>query len=216
VVGGDGGGAGGGAVSPASPPPRPPPRPCLRGPPPPPDGARPLPAPGPRRDPADGHRAVALDSRVGPRTDSSRGGVADGQYPHRGSACGGPADHAAGRLVKEDGAMRMWSIGVGGAGWFAGGRGGARARERHSGGGAGGGGAAQIARGEGGRGGGRETKPARRTFEVTSSTRIARVQRAAMGDDGWPGGWASEPTKLSNVHVGDFVTVSVEPHGRRN
>ena len=110
--------------------------------------------------------------------------------------------------------MRMWSIGLV-AGWFAVAAVGALAVERHS-------GVVtevsdtQIAIDEMGPWLGPETKAARRTFEVTSSTRIARVQRAAMGDDGWPGGWASEPTKLSNVHVGDFVTVSVEPHGRRN
>ena len=111
--------------------------------------------------------------------------------------------------------MRMWSIGLVVASWFAVAAVGALAVERHS-------GVVtevsdtQIAIDEMGPWLGPETKPVRRTFEVTSSTRIARVQRAVKGDDGWPWGYASEPTKLSNVHVGDFVTVSVEPHGRRN
>ncbi|HMB32375.1 MAG TPA: hypothetical protein VKV41_00010 [Methylomirabilota bacterium] len=110
--------------------------------------------------------------------------------------------------------MRILSIGLV-AGWFAVAAVGALAVERHA-------GVVtevsdtQIAIDEMGPWLGPETKPVRRTFEVTSSTRIARVQRAVKGDDGWPWGYASEPTKLSNVHVGDFVTVSVEPHGRRN
>jgi len=35
---------------------------------------------------------------------------------------------------------------------------------------------------------GPETKPVRRIFEVTSSTRIARVQRSVEGEKGWPWG----------------------------
>ena len=110
--------------------------------------------------------------------------------------------------------MRILSVGLV-ASWLAVAAVGALAAEKHS-------GVVtevsdtQIAIDEMGLWQGPETKPVRRIFEVTSSTRIARVQRAAMGDDGWPGGWASEPTKLSDVHAGDFVTVSVEPHGRRN
>jgi len=111
--------------------------------------------------------------------------------------------------------MRIWSIGLVVASWFALAAVGALAVERHS-------GVVtkvsdtQIAIDEMGVWKGPETKPVRRTFEVTSSTRIARVQRAVKGDNRWPGGWASEPTKLSDVHVGDFVTVSVEPHGGRS
>jgi hypothetical protein len=60
------------------------------------------------------------------------------------------------------------------------------------------------------------TKPVRRVFEVTSSTKIARVERSVEGDEGWPWAYVSEPTDLSAVHVEDFVTVSVESRGRHN
>src|SRR5215470_11466208 len=73
-------------------------RPFLRGPAYHADRARALLALGARSDPDDGYRAVALDSRGGPRAHPSRGGVAHGQYPHRGSARGRPADYAAGGL----------------------------------------------------------------------------------------------------------------------
>ena len=110
--------------------------------------------------------------------------------------------------------MRIWSVALV-AGWFAVAAVGALAVERHS-------GVVtevsdtQIAIDEMGPWEGPATKPVRRVFEVTSSTKIARVQRSVEGDKGWPWGYASEPAELSNVHVGDFVTVSVEPRGRRN
>jgi hypothetical protein len=63
---------------------------------------------------------------------------------------------------------------------------------------------------------GPSTTPVRRVFEVTASTKIARVERSLAGEEGWRRGYVSEPADLSSVHVGDFVTVSVEPRGRRN
>ena len=63
---------------------------------------------------------------------------------------------------------------------------------------------------------GPSTKPVSRTFEVTPSTKIARVERSVEGDEGWPWAYVSEPTDLSTVHVGDFVTVIVGPRGRHN
>ena len=63
---------------------------------------------------------------------------------------------------------------------------------------------------------GPRTMPVRRVFEVTASTKVARVERSLQGEEGWPRGYVSEPIDLSSVHVGDFVTVSVEPRGRRN
>ena len=63
---------------------------------------------------------------------------------------------------------------------------------------------------------GPSTKPVRQTFDVTASTKIARVERSVKGDEGWPWAYVSEPADLSVVHVGDFVTVSVEPRGRHN
>src|SRR5262249_39683466 len=110
--------------------------------------------------------------------------------------------------------MRILSIGLV-AGWFAVAAVGALAVEKHS-------GVVtevsdtQIAIDEMGPWEGPGTKPVRRIFEVTSSTRIARVQRSVEGDKGWAWGYVSEPAELSNVYVGDFVTVSVEPRGRRN
>jgi len=63
---------------------------------------------------------------------------------------------------------------------------------------------------------GPRTMPVRRVFEVTASTKVARVERSLQGEEGWRRGYVSEPIDLSSVHVGDFVTVSVEPRGRRN
>jgi hypothetical protein len=63
---------------------------------------------------------------------------------------------------------------------------------------------------------GPSTKPVRRAFEVTPSTKIARVERSVEGDEGWPWAYVSVPADLSTVHVGDFVTVSAEPRGRHN
>ena len=60
------------------------------------------------------------------------------------------------------------------------------------------------------------TKAIRRVFEVTPSTKIARVERSMKGDEGWPWAYVSEPSDLSAVHVEDFVTVSVESRGRHN
>ena len=63
---------------------------------------------------------------------------------------------------------------------------------------------------------GPRTMPVRRVFEVTASTKVARVERSLQGEEGWPWAYVSEPIDLSSVHVEDFVTVSVEPRGRRN
>jgi len=110
--------------------------------------------------------------------------------------------------------MRVWSIGLV-ASWFAVAAVGALAVEKHS-------GVVtevsdtQITIDEMGPWEGPASSPVPRIFEVTSSTRIARLQRSVEGDKGWPRGYASEPAALSDVHVGDFVTVSVEPRGRRN
>jgi len=110
--------------------------------------------------------------------------------------------------------MRILSVGLV-ASWLAVAAVGALAAEKHS-------GVVtevsdtQIAIDEMGLWQGPETKPVRRIFEVTSSTRIARVQRSVEGEKGWPWGYASKPAELSEVHVGDFVTVSVEPRGRQN
>ena len=110
--------------------------------------------------------------------------------------------------------MRMFSVALV-AGWFAVAAVGAFAVEKHS------GVVAevnetQIVIEEMGPWQGPGTKPALRVFEVTSSTRIARVQRSVEGDQGWPWAYVSEPAELADVHAGDFVTVSVEQRGRHN
>ena len=63
---------------------------------------------------------------------------------------------------------------------------------------------------------GPDTKPTRRTFELTSATKVDRVERAPEGSNGWPWSYVSRPLDLSALRAGDYVTVTVDPAERRN
>jgi len=74
----------------------------------------------------------------------------------------------------------------------------------------------RISIGEMGRWLGPEAKPMRHAFRVTSATRVERVGRTAQGSDGWSWSYVSRPEELSDLHPGDYVTVTVDPAERRN
>jgi hypothetical protein len=63
---------------------------------------------------------------------------------------------------------------------------------------------------------GPDTKPMRRTFQLTSATKVDRVERAPEGSDGWRWSYVSRPLDLSALRAGDYVTVTVDPAERRN
>jgi hypothetical protein len=63
---------------------------------------------------------------------------------------------------------------------------------------------------------GPDTKPMPRTFQLTSATKVDRVERAPEGSDGWPWSYVSRPLDFSALRPGDYVTVTVDPAERRN
>jgi len=63
---------------------------------------------------------------------------------------------------------------------------------------------------------GPDTKPMGRTFQLTSATKVERVERAPEGSNGWPWSYVSRPLDLSALRTGDYVTVTVDPAARRN
>jgi hypothetical protein len=63
---------------------------------------------------------------------------------------------------------------------------------------------------------GPETKPMRRAFQLTSATRVERVERTAKGSEGWSWSYVSRPQEPSDLRPGDYVTVTVDPEERRN
>ena len=63
---------------------------------------------------------------------------------------------------------------------------------------------------------GPDTRPMRRAFLLTSATKIDRVERVPEGSDGWPWSYVSRPEELTDLRPGDYVTVTVDPDGRRN
>jgi hypothetical protein len=63
---------------------------------------------------------------------------------------------------------------------------------------------------------GPNTQPIRRTYSWNSGTRIAQAERASEGVGGWQWGFSDQPAKASDLHVGDFVTVTTEPRGERS
>jgi hypothetical protein len=63
---------------------------------------------------------------------------------------------------------------------------------------------------------GPETKPMRRVFQLTSTTRVERVERTAKGSQGWSWSYVSRPQEPSDLRPGDYVTVTVNPEERRN
>ena len=63
---------------------------------------------------------------------------------------------------------------------------------------------------------GPDTKPMGRTFQLTSATKVERVERAPEGSNGWPWSYVSRPLDLSALRTGDYVTVTVDPAARRD
>ena len=59
------------------------------------------------------------------------------------------------------------------------------------------------------------TRPTAHTFQLTSETKIVRVERTPEGSQGWPWSYTSRPLGLSELAPGDYVTVTVEPGNRR-
>lgn len=57
------------------------------------------------------------------------------------------------------------------------------------------------------------TRPTRRTFQRTESTRIALAERTREGAGGWPWAFNDQPAQVTDPHAGDFVTVTIEPRG---
>jgi hypothetical protein len=57
------------------------------------------------------------------------------------------------------------------------------------------------------------TQPIRRTFRWNDSTRIALAERRSEGEDGWRWGFGDKPGQPSDLQIGDFVTVTLEPRG---
>jgi hypothetical protein len=63
---------------------------------------------------------------------------------------------------------------------------------------------------------GPDTKPMRRVFELTSATRVERVERTATGSEGWSWSYVGRPEEPSDLRPGDYVTVTVDPEKRRS
>ena len=61
-----------------------------------------------------------------------------------------------------------------------------------------------------------ETVPVPRTFILTGSTTISRVQRTPEGSEGWAWNYVSRPATVSDIQPGDVVTVSVDPASRQS
>ena len=62
---------------------------------------------------------------------------------------------------------------------------------------------------------GADTKPMRRAFQVTSATKVERVEREPGGSEGWPWSYVSRPQTLSDLQEGDYVTITVDPEAHR-
>ena len=58
---------------------------------------------------------------------------------------------------------------------------------------------------------GPNTQPIRRTFKWNDSTRVVLAERTLEGADEWPWAFSDESARPSDLHVGDFVTVTTEP-----
>ena len=61
---------------------------------------------------------------------------------------------------------------------------------------------------------GPDTKPMRRTFQLTSAAKIERVERAPEGSDGWRWSYVGRPLEVSDLRTGDYLTVTVDPAAR--
>ena len=57
------------------------------------------------------------------------------------------------------------------------------------------------------------TKPMRRTFVRTDSTRIVVAERSGDGAGGFAWAFKDQPATPADPHTGDFVTVTTEPRG---
>jgi len=62
---------------------------------------------------------------------------------------------------------------------------------------------------------GPSTQPIRRTFRWNDSTRVVLAERSSEGEGGWRWGFNDRPAQPSDLHMGDFVTVTTEPRGAR-
>jgi hypothetical protein len=64
---------------------------------------------------------------------------------------------------------------------------------------------------------GRNTRSVRRTVEITKSTKIRLDSRAALtaAAGGWPGGFQAWPLQATELHPGDFATVTGEPSNNK-
>lgn len=63
---------------------------------------------------------------------------------------------------------------------------------------------------------GPDTKPMRRTFQLTSATKVERFERTPEGSRGWPWSYVGRSLEPSDLRPGDFVTVTVDPAEQRN
>ena len=57
------------------------------------------------------------------------------------------------------------------------------------------------------------TKPMRRTFARTDSTRIVVAERSGDGAGGFAWAFKDQPALPTDPHAGDFVTLTTEPRG---
>jgi hypothetical protein len=62
---------------------------------------------------------------------------------------------------------------------------------------------------------GPRTAPARRVFQITPGTRIALAERTPDGTLGWPWAFTERTLEPSALRAGDYVTIEVEPQGKR-
>jgi len=62
---------------------------------------------------------------------------------------------------------------------------------------------------------GPSTQPIRRTFKWNRSTKVVLAERTMEGVEGWRWGFSDQSAQPSDLHMGDFVTVTTEPRGAR-
>jgi hypothetical protein len=62
---------------------------------------------------------------------------------------------------------------------------------------------------------GPSTQPIRRTFQWNGNTRIVLAERTWDGEGGWRWAFSDQSAQPSDLHIGDFVTVTTEPRGAR-
>ena len=60
---------------------------------------------------------------------------------------------------------------------------------------------------------GRDTRPMRYVFQLTSTTKVARTERSQVGRDGWAWGFSEEQLRRTDLRPGDFVTVTARRSG---